>query len=91
MSSQGNLQNTRLTVGEAVIWNSRRIEKIELEFTKKNQNDKTLEEHVELKVQLKTLQDKYNQLSTLVSELEQRVEEDSHVSLNITEKESDDE
>ena len=96
MSAQVNLSERKVYIGDAVVFNSRRIEKLE-EFSTLTQeklkflrtDNLSVEKTVELQVQLKSLQDKYNQLLQLVTKLEASVEEGQHVSLNITENDSD--
>ena len=70
-NSVTSLENKRLTIGEAVIWNSRRIEK--LEERQKHQFSNQVNQSVQN--ELSSLQDKYNQLNTLVAKVEQRIEE----------------
>ena len=83
-NSVTSLENKRLTIGEAVIWNSRRIEK--LEERQKHQFSNQVNQSVQN--ELSSLQDKYNQLNTLVAKVEQRIEELNQVSLEV--EESDD-
>ena len=83
-NSVTSLENKRLTIGEAVFWNSRRIEK--LEESQKHQFSNQINQSVQN--QLSSLQDKYNQLNILVAKVEQRIEELNQVSLEV--EESDD-
>ena len=89
MSAQANMTERKVYIGDAVVFNSRRIEKLEEAFKMSQNNTQNVENTVELQLQLKLLQDKYNQLQESVTKLEASVEEGQHVSLNITENESD--
>ena len=83
-NSGSPLENKRLTIGEAVIWNSRRIEK--LEENSKRQFSNHIDQSTQK--QLSLLEEKYNQLNTLVANVERRIEELNQVSLEV--EESDD-
>ena len=89
MSAQENMTERKVFIGDAVVFNSRRIEKLEEAFKMSQNNTQNVESTVELQSQLKMLEDKYNKLQELVTKLEESVEAGQHVSLNITENDSD--
>ena len=91
MSQQQNMNNAKLSIGDAIVWNSRRIEKLEELVVKNdtnnndnNNNGKALQNQFDL------LQKKNTQLNDLVSKLEERVEAMSHVSLTVVEDDDED-
>jgi len=85
MSTQESTAERKVFIGDAIIWNSRRIEKLEEVMKDTQTNVQGMEKTVELQTQLKMLQGKYEQLQQLVEKLEASVEASQHVSLNITE------
>lgn len=96
------LRNRRLTVSEVVVWNSKRIEKIQKKWDefRKNPVEKVVQNNVEWKAGVKeqvtasekrlmqhvsTLNAEVRSLRQQLSALGQKVDEASHVKLEVTE------
>ena len=91
MSAQESSQNRQLTLPEAVIWNGRRIEKLEVVVKNQMDNSNSVKESVELRTRYANLEEKFSQLSVVVARLEERMEEQQKVSLDVSEVNSESE